>query len=146
MALPWAFYVGLCITGALFYNVAVKVAGDHINPFIFTSGLTAVALLGHLCCLAFYKFHLGEKVDFQADRMGLYMILMAGLAVVVIDLAFYFALKTGSMVSTNMLWTLGGTVLTTLAAIFVFKEPFTATKMAGLAFGLLSFYLLSKPA
>jgi uncharacterized membrane protein len=142
----WFFFVILCITGALFYNIAVKVAGEHINPFIFTSGLTAVALMGHLGCLAFYKFYMGENVDFNADRLGLYMVLLGGVAVVIIDLAFYFALKTGSMVATNMLWTLGGTVLTTLAAIFVFKEPFTATKMAGLAFGLLSFHLLSKPA
>lgn len=143
---PWILYVFLCITGALFYNIAVKVAGAHINPFIFTSGLTAIALLGHLTCLAFYKFYMGENVNFQADRLGIYMVLLGGVAVVVIDLAFFFALKTGSMVSTNMLWTLGGTVLTTMAAVFVFKEPFTATKMAGLAFGLLSFYLLSKPA
>lgn len=143
---PWFFYVMLCITGALFYNISVKVAGDHINPFVFTSGLTAVALIGHLCCLVFYKFYLGENVDFNADRMGIYMVLLGGVAVVIIDLAFFFALKTGSMVATNMLWTLGGVVLTTLAAIFVFKEPFSATKMAGLAFGVLSFYLLSKPA
>ncbi len=143
---PWILYVFACIFGALFYNVAVKVAGDHINPFIFTSGLTAVALLGHLGCLAFYKFYMGENVDFNADKMGLYMVLLGGAAVVVIDLSFYFALKTGSMVATNLLWTLGATALTALSAFFIFKEPFTATKMAGLAFGVLSFYLLSKPA
>lgn len=143
---PWLFYVFLCITGALFYNIAVKVAGDHINPFIFTSGLTAVALVGHLCCLAFYKFYMGENVAFQSDKMGFYMILLGGIAVVIIDLAFFFALKTGSLVNTNLIWTLGSVTLTALAAVFVFKEPFTATKIAGLALGLISFYLLSKPA
>jgi drug/metabolite transporter (DMT)-like permease len=142
---PWLLYVLMCITGAAMYNVAVKVAGSHINPFVFTSGLTAVALIGHLACLGLYKYHLGENVNFQTDKTGMYMVLLAGIAVVIIDLCFYFALKTGSLVNTNLVWTIGATTLTALAGFFIFKEPFTATKMAGLAFGGIAIYLLTRP-
>jgi len=146
MNFVWFLCVMGCITGALFYNIAVKVAGDHINPFIFTSGLSGVAVVGHLCCLCLYKFYLGENVNFQADRLGIGMVFLGGLGAVIVDLSFYFALKNGSMIATSLLWTLGGIILTALAAVFVFKEPVTVTKMAGLGLGMISFYLLSKPA
>ena len=141
----WIFYVALCIVGVAAYNIAMKVAGDHINPFVFTVGLTAVAMVGHLICLGAYKFYMGEDVAFKADRIGLWMALAAGVAVVVIDLCMFFAIRTGGVVATNILFTVGAMLLTTLAGFFIFKEPLTPTKIAGLALGAISLILLAKP-
>lgn len=141
----WIFYVALCIVGVATYNISMKVAGDHINPFVFTVGLTAVALVGHLICLAAYKFYMGEDVVFKADRIGLWMALAAGIAVVVIDLCMFFAIRTGGVVATNLLFTVGAMLLTTVAGFFIFKEPLTPTKIAGLALGAISLILLVKP-
>ena len=141
----WIVYVLFSIIGATAYNVAMKVAGDHINPFVFTVGLTAVAFAGHLACLLFYKFYMGEAVNWQADKTGLSMAILAGGAVVLIDLCVFFAIKNGGVVSTNILFTVGAMLLTTLAGFFIFKEALTPTKMAGLAFGAISLILLSKP-
>lgn len=141
----WIAYVAFCIVGVAAYNISMKVAGDHINPFVFTVGLTAVALIGHLACLAAYKFYMGEEVTLKADRMGLWMAVAAGIAVVVIDLCMFFAIRTGGVVATNILFTVGAMLLTTLAGFFIFKEPLTPTKIAGLALGAISLILLAKP-
>jgi drug/metabolite transporter (DMT)-like permease len=144
MSLAWIGYVFFCIVGAAAYNISMKVAGDHINPFVFTVGLTATALVGHLACLLFYKFHMGENVSWQADRTGIQMALLAGAAVVVIDLCVFFAIKTGGVVATNILFTVGAMLLTTLVGFFLFKEPLTPTKIAGLALGAVSLIMIAK--
>jgi drug/metabolite transporter (DMT)-like permease len=141
----WMAYVLCSIVGAAAYNIAMKVAGDHINPFVFTVGLTAVAFLGHVACLLFYKFYVGEAVNWHADKTGVSMAILAGVAVVAIDLCVFFAIKSGGVVATNILFTVGAMLLTTLAGFFIFKEILTPTKMAGLAFGVLSLILLAKP-
>ena len=141
----WIVYVLFSIVGAAAYNIAMKLAGDHINPFVFTVGLSSVAMLGHIICLIIYKFHMGETFSVQVGKTGVSLMLLAGLSVVLIDLCVFFAIKSGGVVATNILFTVGAMLLTTLAGFFIFKEMLTPTKIAGLAFGVLSLILLAKP-
>lgn len=142
--MPWIAYVIACVVGVAAYNVSMKVAGDHINPFVFTVGLTAIAFVGHIVCLLLYKFHLGESVTFQVDRTGVYMAIIAGVAVVAIDLCMFFAIKTGGVVATNLLFTVGAMLLTALAGFLIFKEPLSAMKIAGLCLGVISIAMITK--
>lgn len=81
-----------------------KLADGHINPFVFACALTGVGLIGHLFCLAFYKFHMGEAVTLNVDKTGILMAVMAGVGIVIVDLAFFFAIRHGGIVSTNIVW------------------------------------------
>lgn len=130
--------------GSVLYNVAFKLADGHINPFVFACALTGVGLIGHLFCLAFYKFHMGEAVTLNVDKTGILMAVMAGVGIVIVDLAFFFAIRHGGIVSTNIVWSVGVLILTGLAGYFIFKEPMSYTKICGILFGLLSVILLSK--
>jgi drug/metabolite transporter (DMT)-like permease len=144
MSLLWGFFVFMCMIGSVLYNVAFKLADGHINPFVFACALTGVGLIGHLFCLAFYKFHMGEAVTLNVDKTGILMAVMAGVGIVIVDLAFFFAIRHGGIVSTNIVWSVGVLILTGLAGYFIFKEPMSYTKLLGMLFGLLSVILLSK--
>lgn len=145
MSALWLCYVLFSVLGAAAYNVSMRLAGEHINPFIFTVGLSCVALLGHVICFFAYKVYWSAGAAMPVSKTALSLMILAGLGVVVIDLCSYFAIKAGGVVATNILFTVGAMLLTTLAGFFIFKEALTPTKMAGLAFGALSLILLSKP-
>src|SRR5688572_21639305 len=101
MPISWFVFAVITVIGAVSYNVAVKAADAHINPFVFTVALSVVAFVGHLVCLAFYKFYMHENVALQADQKGLWLAVLAGLGVVLIDLGFFFAVRTGGLASSN---------------------------------------------
>jgi drug/metabolite transporter (DMT)-like permease len=146
MSLNWFIFASLAVLGSLIYNLSVKVAGHHINPFIFTVALTLVGLIGHLACLAFYKFYLGEGVSLQMDKTGLWLAVAAGLGIVIIDLGYFFAVREGGLMASTGFWVVGSLVITTVASYFLFKEGITATKLMGIVLGAISLFLLTRPA
>lgn len=141
----WLFFASLAVVGSIAYNLSVKVAGEHINPFVFTVFLTLFGLVGHLVCLGVYKWHMGESAVLHLDKTGLWMALIAGLGIVIIDLGFFFAVKEGGMVASTGFWVIGSLALTALAGIFVFHEALSVAKVAGVALGVASLYLLTRP-
>ncbi len=145
MSLAWLIFASLSVVGSVAYNLSMKVAGDHVNPFVFTVGITMVALIGHLICLAFYKLYMGETVALQADKSGLLLALVAGLGIVIIDLGFFFAVREGGLTSSMGFWVIGSLTITTLIGYFVFHETFSMTKFAGIILGAVSLFLLTRP-
>jgi len=145
MPITWLIFASLTVIGSLVYNLAMKSAGDHINPFIFTVGLTFVGLVGHLICLGFYKFYLNEGVAIQADKVGLCLAVAAGIGIIIIDLGFFFAVKSGGLMVSTAFWMIGAIITTTVASYFLFHEEITATKLAGIVLGAASLFLLTRP-
>lgn len=141
----WLTLASLAALGAVVYNTSVRIATDTINPFLFTMIITAVAFVGHIgAFLAYRYFYSGQELLFSAK--GTWAAVAAGLAIVMIDLAFFFAVKMGGLALSNGIWIVGGTVITAIVAVCVFKESLDAYKIAGLVLGLVGLALLLKPS
>ncbi len=134
----------MCIAGSVVYNAAFKIADGRINVFIFTVALTSVAMIGHSLCLVFYKIYMGENVTFHADKIGILWAVLAGLSIVIIDLSFFFAVRSGGLVATNITWSIGAIGLTALAGTLIFKEEFTLQRGLGLLLGAAAIFFLAK--
>lgn len=141
----WVFLASLSVLGTVMYNVAVKLAGDIINPFVFTVLLTAVALAGHLVAFGINKLFFNTDLRFSFDNSGLFYAAMAGLGVVIIDLAYFYAVRGGGLAITNAFWVVGGLVATAAISLALFNEGLSGMKAAGIALGLLSLFLLTRP-
>lgn len=139
----WILFCSLTVIGALGYNVAVKIASDGTNVFFFTVLITTVALLGHLAAFFIYKmWFLGDK-SIEISSLGIAMAVLAGLSIVMIDLAFFMAIKSGGMVLTQAFWTIGGMILTAIVGFFFFKEYLDLYKVLGIVLGIVSMGLLT---
>lgn len=127
------------------YNVAVKLAGDVINPFVFTVLLTAFAFAGHLIAFGTNKFFFNTDLRFSFDNTGLFYAALAGLGVVIIDLAYFYAVRSGGLAVTNAFWVVGGLVATAVISLALFNEGLSTMKAAGIVLGLASLFLLTRP-
>ena len=139
----WLFFVTLSAVGAVGYNIAVKMAGE-INAFLFASCFTAVALLAHVLCLVVYRGYNPAATDLIISKNLLYVALFAGISTVIIDLAFFFAMKQGSYVLTSTIPVIASMVLSVIAGYFIFNELLNLEKSFGLFLGAIAIYLLVK--
>ncbi len=143
----WLIFASLTTIGAVVYNSSVRVATESINPFLFTLLITATAFAGHIIAFLIYVFLQGQSIStLPYSSKGLMAGIVAGIAIVVIDLAFFFAVRSGGLAITNAVWVVGGTVLTAIIGYYVFKETLDAYKIAGLFLGALGLVLLVKPS
>jgi multidrug transporter EmrE-like cation transporter len=142
--LPWMFFISLVLIGCAGYNVALKIAGDQINIFLFSAILTVVASIGHFLILFIYKYMIsnGEKLEFTS--VGLYMGVLAGVAVILIDIGLFMAIKTGGLVVSQSVWTVGGLILSVIIGFYFFKEGFDVYKAAGIVLGIVALGLLMR--
>ena len=144
MSLVWFFFASLTVLGTLFYNFSVKAAGEIINPFVFTVILTFVALAGHLAAFGVNKIFFTQDLKFEFGTNGLIFAAIAGIGVVIIDLAYFYAVRSGGLVLTNAFWVIGGLIATATIGFLFFQEGVTATKLLGLFLGIASLVLLTK--
>lgn len=138
----WLFFMALTVLGSVGYNVAVKSAGEQVNVFVFTVTLTAVAFVGHLVAFLIYKynFHGGEKLEINS--MGIWMAVLAGISVVIIDLGFFLSVKSGGMVVSQAVWTIGSLLFVVIVGLYFFKEGLDLYKLIGVILGVVSLGLL----
>jgi multidrug transporter EmrE-like cation transporter len=144
MSLFWLFLASLTVLGTLLYNVGVKLAGDIINPFVFTVLLTTVAMVGHLAAFGVNKLIFNSDLKFTFGLNGFLLAALAGLGVVIIDLAYFYAVKSGGLAVTNSFWVLGGLIATVLISWLFFQENLGAMKIAGVGLGVISLFLLTR--
>lgn len=127
------------------YNAAVKLAGDIINPFVFTVLLTAVAFAGHMAAFGINKSFFDTDLKFNFGTSGFIFAAMAGLGVVIIDLAYFYAVRAEGLAVTNAFWVIGGLIATALISLLFFQEAISGTRALGIALGLVSLILITRP-
>lgn len=142
----WVLFASLTVIGSLMYNVSIKLASSHMNAFIFTSVFTIFALIAHLLCLLAYKYIFKFDVALSIDSKGLWFSLVAGVGVALIDIAYFFALRHGTMIASQCVWTIGGLIGLTVIAVLFFNEALTFIKAAGIVLGIVSLYLVTRPS
>lgn len=130
--------------GSLIYNVCMKLGTGSVNAFSY------VLIMGVFTFLAQALFYLVARYGFKVDtttglsRNALLLCAAGGFAVAIIDICYFYALRHGSVVASQMFWTVGGTLALVLFATFFFKEPLTQSKIAGIALGFASIYLMTR--
>lgn len=138
----WLFLTSLTVLGTIFYNFSVKLAGESINAFVFTVILTAVALVGHLSAFGINKAFFNPGLKFEFMLLPFLLAAIAGIGVVIIDLAYFYAVKQGGLAITNMFWTIGGLIATVSISALFFHEPMNWQRIAGLVLGLVAIILI----
>ncbi len=126
------------------YNVAVKVAGESVNPYIFVFILTAVALIGHSIVLAVNKIFFNQELELSISAAGFGWAFMAGIGIILIELFYFLAVREGGLTISNAFWTVASLVIVIFIGLLFFNEAINATKAFGLALGALSLYLLTR--
>jgi len=144
MSPSWTFFASLTVVGSVAYNVGMKLGSPGTNPFGFVFVMTAVilAVLG-VCCLV---THFGFKADVTQGMTphALKYACLCGGAAALIDIGYLLALRYGSMISSQVFWTVGGMVALAVFASLFMKEAITLTTSLGIAFGIVSVLLITK--
>jgi drug/metabolite transporter (DMT)-like permease len=145
MSALWLLFASITVIGSTMYNVAIKSAGESVNPFIFTLLLTAFAFAGHAIILAANKFFFDPSLKLSISTSGLGWAFMAGMGVVLIDLFFFLGVRQGGLTMTNAFWTIASFALVVLIGLLFFNETINAVKAIGLALGVVSLFLITRP-
>lgn len=142
MIFPWILFAGLTVVGSLAYNVCMRLATDRINGFLFVFLCTLTTTLGQFVVFSLAK-GIGKVNVFEgASLQTCGLAVGAGLGVVLIDVAYFFALRTGSLLASQAVWTIGGMLSITAVALFAFHEPMTLQKALGIALGIVALALI----
>lgn len=144
MSAVWLFLVSLTVFGALIYNFAVKLAGEIINPFVFTVILTVVALVGHLAAFGINRAFFNPDLKFIFGTSGFVYAALAGIGVVIIDLAYFYAVKEGGLVLSNTFWNVGSLAVVAIVGVLFFNESIGAMKAVGIGLGIISVVLITR--
>lgn len=140
----WFVFASLAVIGSVTYNFAVKLSGHIINPFVFTILLTAVAFAGHLAAYGINKSFFDTQLKFEFPMQAFWYAFFAGIGIVVIDLAYFYAVKSGGIASTSAFWAVGSLSVTALLGLMFFQETLSLEKIAGVFLGGVSLYLLTR--
>jgi len=139
----WLGFSALVLLGMLLYNTSFRLAGDSLNPFVFTMILTITALLGHIVLYVLYKIYGADSISlFGGANKSYWYPIMAGLGVVIVDLALFFAIRHGGLMNTTLFWSVLSPVLIAVFSYFVFKEGINLEKVVAIVLGLISITLL----
>ncbi len=144
MSYLWLFFATLTVIGSVGFNIGMKLGASGTNPLFFLLVMTTVilVLLVLSCLVATYGFKM-EVTQGMTLRAVKYAAL-CGFSAALIDVGYFLALRNGSMVSTQIFWTIGGMSLLTVIAVLFFHETITLTKALGIGFGVVSVWLITK--
>jgi uncharacterized membrane protein len=144
MSLLWLLFITLTVVGGLAYNVAMKYGSANANVFGFAVIIslavltfqTAVALVARYA----FKIDVTSGINPQTAKFAI----LAGLGAALIDLNYFLAVRNGSVMASQLFWTIGSiTVMAIFAALFL-GESITATKAAGIVLGIASVLLITR--
>jgi uncharacterized membrane protein len=144
MSLYWLFFASLTVVGSLLYNVGMKFGTEGANPFGFAFILASVefGVMGLCCLVSRYAFKISATQGMNAHAIKLAA--MAGFGVALVDVCYFFALRYGSLIASQMFWVVGGTVALVIFSVLFFGEALTLAKAAGIACGIASVILITK--
>ena len=143
MSLPWILFANTAVLGMLTFNFCFKAAGQNINAFAFTLilGCTQITVLFVGVLVAKYAFNI-NALEGVKSREALLAVL-AGFAVLLIDISMFLAYRRGSPIMTNTYTSVGGIILFAVLSLILFHEHLTVMKGIGIALGAASLILMA---
>lgn len=140
----WLLFVSLAVMGSFGYVIGMKLGTPTMNPFGFTFSMTVVVsalqLLIFLTARYVFKINVTEGLNTQSLRYAL----MSGVGAVFVDICYYLAVRYGSLIATQIFWTVGAIVVVALFSVLYFHETVSPMKLLGVAFGIVSVVLITK--
>jgi len=142
----WLLFVSFIVIGSVVFNVGLKIGTAEVNPFgfLFIMNVYAVVALGLFCLAAKYGFK-ADVMQGMTPSAHKYALICAA-SVVMIDIGYILAVRYGSMIATQVIWTVGGMVAFAAVAALFLGEALTLTKALGIAFGVVSVLLITRPS
>lgn len=144
MSLYWLFFASLSVIGSLGYNVGMKLAGPNTNPFGFVFVMTSVILFSQAICCVIAKYFFHANVTQGIDAHAMKFAAVSGLSAALIDVSYTLALRHGSVISSQVFWTIGGMIAVAVFAAFFVGETITVTKAVGILMGIAAVVLITK--
>jgi drug/metabolite transporter (DMT)-like permease len=80
----------------------------------------------------------------QPEKISKWVLPVAFVVYGLQSLVFYKSLDYSSLVVMNMLWDVASDILVSLVGFLFFKEVLTKSQIAGVLFGIISIFLLSR--
>jgi uncharacterized membrane protein len=140
---PWIFFAGMTVVSGLMFNVATKIATQgHLDMFMFSLLFCLVGLVGNILIVLVYKYTISPDYLPVYDAKGIWMGILAGVAGIMINLFYFLAMKTGSAISSQAVWTVGGLIAVTIVMTLFFKEVLSPQKAIGIVLGVISLLLI----
>lgn len=144
MSWLWLLFASLTVAGSLGYNVAMKVSAGQVNVFGFSAVMSGIAFAAQLAIFFIAKYAMNVDALQGVDARGIKLAIITGLSSAAINLFYFFALKYGSAIASQVMWTVGGTVALVIVSAIFFGEALTPAKILGIALGLVSVVLITK--
>ncbi|MFA4994963.1 MAG: hypothetical protein WC521_06645 [Bdellovibrionales bacterium] len=140
----WLLFCSFIVIGSVVFNVGLKIGSAAVNPFgfLFFMNVFALTALALSCLAAKYGFNADVMQGINVHSLK-YAALCAG-SVVLIDIGYVLAVRYGSLIGTQVIWTVGGMVAFAAVAVLFMNETMTLTKALGIAFGIVSVLLITK--
>ncbi len=143
MSLYWLLFISLTVLGGVTYNVGMKLGTANMNVFAFALVISSTVLVIEAVCFLTAKYAFKVDVSQGVDMQNAKFAVMVGAGGALVDFAYFLALRHGSVIASQIFWMIGGMVATALAAIFLFHEAMTPTKILGIFFGIVSVVLIT---
>ncbi len=145
MSVQWLMFSFLAVIGSTLYNVGVKISGPNVNPFGFFLAMTFFAFTMSGVCFVAAKYGFG--VDCSRGLLTPSAIKWAALCafgVVMTNVTYFLAMRFGSSISAQVFWAVGGMIVFSCVAVLFLNETISLTKLVGIAFGVVSVFLIAK--
>jgi uncharacterized membrane protein len=115
-----------------------------MQPWQIAALCASLLIAGHYLTLRAASGKIGVRGDVPTTRTGLVFSVLSGLCITGASILLFSALRKGGPVAATGTIVLGGGVaLSALVAPFLFREPITARRVAGVALGLAAMIVLS---
>ncbi|MGE3622280.1 MAG: hypothetical protein AB7H77_00190 [Bdellovibrionales bacterium] len=140
---PWLLFTHLAVFGMVVYSACFKLAGKNIEAFTFTLILGATQSMLLLVGVLAAKYGFGTDLIGEIRPREVGLAILAGLAVIVIDVSLFLAFRHGTAIMTNTYSSIAQILLFAVLSIYLFHETLTLAKGAGIALGVVSLVLLA---
>jgi uncharacterized membrane protein len=140
----WALFISLAVVGSFAYTAGMKFGAPSMSPFGYALIMNIFVLSAQT--IIFFTAKYGFKVDVLqgVNAKSAQFAVLTGAGAVLVDLCFFLALRYGSVISSQIVWTVGSIIAMALFSAWYFGEAITLAKALGIGCGIASVILLTK--
>lgn len=134
-------FLAIAALGNVTYHLGQKTISPSANPMVLLMAVYAIAFV--LCGVSAPFFQPGSNA-FRVGEVASWPVLVLGAGVVLIEIGFLLAYRTGNVLQWSGVAVNGAAAMLLIPiALVVFKEPFSAARLAGIALTLAGLALLA---
>ncbi len=142
--LSWLPFALMSIAGIAAYGISMKAMNNSINPFLFSAIMNGAGCLFSAVMIFLPVARTGPLLQ---NKIAIYVALGCGVATVLIDVGYFLMMRSSNGLTIGAPFVgVVNIIIMTLAGYFIFREQLTWQSGLGIAFGLISVWLLTYKA